>query len=65
MPESLDCERPTTAGASAVEYGLLVVAIAAVIALVVFALGLVDAGVLQRHLRSDPEWITSGASADC
>jgi pilus assembly protein Flp/PilA len=46
-------------GASAVEYGLLVAAIAAVIVIIVFALGSVVNGVFQNTCDS----IASGASA--
>ncbi len=45
-------------GASAVEYGLLVAAIAAIIVLIVFALG----GVVQNVFKSTCDSISSGAS---
>ncbi len=45
--------RDEETGASAVEYGLLVAAIAALIVLIVFALGGVVEGGLHRHLHDD------------
>ena len=45
-------------GASAVEYGLLVAAIAAVIVIIVFALG----GVIQEVFQNTCDEVSSGAS---
>lgn len=57
-------------GASAVEYGLLVAAIAAIIILVVFALGTFVKGAFQGTCDAfaKPGYITAatgGASSDC
>lgn len=49
---------PNDEGASAVEYGLLVAAIAAVIVLIVFALG----GVVKSVFQDTCSKISSGAS---
>lgn len=59
-------EEPTSgfgsdAGASAVEYGLLVFAIAAVIALIVFALGGVVGGLFQHTCDSVASLATSSS----
>ena len=51
-------------GASAVEYGLLVAAIAALIVIIVFALGGVT-GRLQEHLLGHQERRPSNTSTSC
>jgi pilus assembly protein Flp/PilA len=52
-------------GASAVEYGLLVAAIAAVIVLVVFALGSVVRGAFSDTCNNIADNATPAASANC
>jgi pilus assembly protein Flp/PilA len=48
-------------GASAVEYGLLVAAIAAVVAVILFALG----GTIRDSFSDTNDCIASDAGADC
>jgi len=50
--------RRNDAGASAVEYGLLVAAIAALIVIIVFALG----GVIQEVFQNTCDEVSSGAN---
>jgi pilus assembly protein Flp/PilA len=52
-------------GASAVEYGLLVAAIAAVIVLVVFALGSVVRGAFSKTCSDIKDGVPITASANC
>ena len=61
--QRLIARRKDETGASAVEYGLLVAAIAALIVIIVFALG----GVVQEVFQNTCDEIQSGASttADC
>jgi pilus assembly protein Flp/PilA len=52
-------------GASAVEYGLLVAAIAALIVIIVFALGGLVKGVFQNTCEKIANKGTSGATSTC
>ena len=52
-------------GASAVEYGLLIAGIAAVIVLAVFALGAITDGAVHGHLRQREDSMPRSASANC
>ena len=55
----------TDDGASAVEYGLLVAAIAALIVVIVFLLGHVVSDVFQKTCDNVSSGTTNGASATC
>ncbi len=63
--QTLANRRDNEDGASAVEYGLLVAAIAALIVVIVFLLGGVVKDVFTDHLRRDQRWCVRRPPAAC